>query len=544
MRRNMKRALLIAILIAGGLLFTPFNDCALTAYSGDELKLYIGHTKILSVSNPSRIAIGNPEVVDVIHVTKDELTLSPKAPGKTTLVFWDNFGEQSFTVKVFAEDILDAKRRIDNMLSKLDLPEVKTVAEEEEGKVVLLGRVKTPQDKERISIALGQLQGKTIDLINVKEEESVIEIDVHVLELSQDATDTLGFTWPGAINITEVGSAGLSAAGTTWGKLFHVLNVQRFSGGAADPFTLTLDALVQEGKARVLSRPRLACQSGKEAELLVGGEKPIFTTSVESAIGTSSTEVDYKEYGIKLKIKPTVSKGDRIKLALNVEVSEVGTAEIIGAANAPTAKAYPLTKRTASTELFLGDGQTMAIGGLIKQKTEEQIRKVPFLGDIPILGAAFRKKITQEGGGFGEKGNTELFITLTPRIVSREQVVQEQEEPRAKEIIYLPAAGDETSSLPGSVVGYATTIQKRIVERLSYPMAAKQAGFQGTTLLSLRLSYKGDLLETALKSSSDYKVLDDNAIAVAKSIASYPPFPSSIKEKEIWVDVPIVYRLD
>ena len=501
---------------------------------GEELKLYVGEVKVFSVNNPSRIVIGNPEVVDVTSVTKAEITLIPKAQGTTILVFWDIFGEQSYRVKVFAEDIQEVKRRIDNLLARLDLAEVKTRAEEDEGKVILLGKIKTTQEKDRINTALGPLKEKTIDLIEVKEEEAVVEIDVQVLEINKDSTSTLGFSWPGAINMTEIRPPGLAAAGgTTWGRLFNVFSVSR------PAFTLAIDALVQEGKARILSRPRLACQSGKEAELMVGGEKPTFTTSV-SAEGTSSA-VEYKEYGIKLKIKPTVNKGERIKLALNVEVSEVGTVETIGSATATTASAYPLTKRSASTELFLDNGQTMAIGGLMRQKSEEDVRKIPGLGDVPFLGAIFRKKTTTVGGGEGERGNTELFITITPTIVSEGKIEPPRLKKQVKAEVISLAAYD---NLPSSVAGYSRIVQNRILEKLFYPNSAKTAGFQGTVKLSLHLSYRGELLDAAVRDSSGYKILDEHALAAAKGTTSYPPFPASIEQKELWIDVPIAYKLD
>jgi pilus assembly protein CpaC len=529
---------------------------------GEELKMYIGEMTTIPVSNPTRVAIGNPSIADIVNVTRTEITITPKAAGKTTLTLLDNFGEQSYLIKVFTEDIIEVKRRIDNLLGKLNFPEVRTQAEEEEGKVFLLGRVKTSQDREKIATTLGELRNKTMDLIEVKEEEAVIEIDAQVLELNKDASNTLGFTWPGSITITEQASPGIAtsavsqvgsttsttggtAVGTKWSNLFKVLNFSR------SQFSWTLDALVQEGKAKILSKPRLACQSGKEAELLVGGEKPVFTTQVASA-GGEGTSVEYKEYGIKLKIKPTVNDERRIKLGLNIEISEIGTAETIGSSSSTTAKAYPLTKRNISTEVFLDNGQTLAIGGLIKEKAEEDIRKTPWLGDIPIIGAAFRKKSTKSGGGQGERGNTELFITLTPNIIADGRgAVRARETEKEKEII-SPRSRQEsrsfsvagTADTPDSVMEYAQLIQKRILENIIYPKVAKESGFQGIVKLGLHLSYSGELVEALVKESSGYAVLDDQAVAAAKRIASYPPFPSSINEQSLWIDVPIIYRLD
>lgn len=528
----MKKRFFVILLVIGFISVFPFKFSA-AEETGEELKLFLGQVKTIPVKHPARIVIGNPEIIDVGNITLDQITINPKAAGVTTLVFWDNFGEQSFQVKVFAQDMQVIKQRVDQLLSQLGLPDIRTQAVDDEGKVLLLGSVKTSAERERTMTALGSLKDNIVDLLVIKELETVVEIDVQVLELDKDSTKTLGFTWPGAMTLTEVGSPGIAAAGTTWGKLFKV------AGETRAAFTLKLDALIQEGKARVLSRPRLACQSGKEAELLVGGEKPIFTTTVAATTGAEGTEVEYKEFGIKLKIKPTVTEENRIKLSLGIEVSEVGTAETIGDPNAPTAKAYPLSKRSTATELFLDDGQTMAISGLIKERTEEDVRRTPFLSDLPLIGGIFRQRTTTTGGGTAARGNTELFVMLTPTIISTkpasEEKIKTTPETSVNQPPVLPAGPQER---------YALIVQKRIMDKLNYPLSAKQAGFQGTTTLSLHLSYSGELLDVAIKQSSGYKILDDHAVNIAKDIAQYPPFPPAIKKKDTRVDIPVEYRLD
>ncbi|MCX5706996.1 MAG: TonB family protein [Candidatus Omnitrophica bacterium] len=527
------RKIFLAVFIIMSSIVLPLNNYA-SDEPGEEIRLYMGEVKIIPVRNPMRVAIGNPGITDVANITKENLTLNPKATGNTTLVVWDNFGEQSYNVKVFSEDTSAIKTRIDNVLKKLNLPDVITKAEDEEGKVFLSGKVKTLQDKERIVTSLGPLKDKTVDLISVKEEEAVIEIDVQILEINKGASDTLGLTWPGSINFTEVGSAGITAGGTTWGKVFHVANITR---GVANPFTLKLDALIQEGKARVLSRPRLSCQSGKEAKLSVGGEVPVLSSTVTGGgvPGTTATpgNVEYKEYGIILKIKPVVYEKDRIHVNLNVEVSEVGD-EV----STDYALAYKITKRSASTELFLDNNQTMAIGGLIKQKTQEDLRRVPWLSDVPVLGMFFRQKKNTQGGGYDNLTDTELFITLTPRIVSS---VQDLEQTTKKEAGAKPAL-DETLLDP--VTKYSSLVQKRILDNLKYPPSAQGSGFQGTVILDLKLSYKGDLLAVKIKESSGYKMLDSNAINTAKKVSPYPPFPPAIGDRELQIEVPIQYQLD
>ncbi|MFH1397213.1 MAG: TonB family protein [Candidatus Omnitrophota bacterium] len=533
----MKKLCLSVLLIIAAFIILPFNIYAIDD-AVNVIKLYVGEIKIISVSSPTRVVVGNPNIADVTNISKNEMTISPKSPGVTTLVYWDSFGEQSYKINVFSENLSAIKSRVDNLLRKLDLPEVYSQAEETEGKVILLGKVKTPQDRERVATILGSLKDKIVDLIQVKEEETVIDIDVQVMELTKDATSTLGLSWPDQITIGEVTSPS-TVPFKAMGGLFRVLDLKRNSA-----YSLTLDALIQEGKAQILSRPHLACQSGKEAELIVGGEKPVFTTSVVSG-GGSSTSVEYKEYGIKLKIKPVLTDDKRIKLAVNVEVSEVGEAETIGTvsstSNQTTAKAYPLSKRTASTELYINNGQTMVIGGLNKKKEEEEIRKTPGLGNIPIIGLAFRKKLTKTGGGIGGKGDTELFITLTPTVTpedNKEAVVINKE--KAQEI--KPAVLPEEKPVD-PVSGYAKIVKDRILANFSYPREARENSYEGTVKISLHISYTGELLDVSIKESSGNRLLDDQAISMVKNTATYPPFPTSIESQELWIDVPVAFQL-
>lgn len=500
----------------------------------EDIVLYTGQIKTFSVSMPTRIVIGKPEIADVTSASEKEITITAKSPGTTTFVVWDNFGEQNFNIRVFSENMQEAKERIDSLIKELHLPKVYTKAVDSENKVLLLGEVRNAKEREMIFTALGPLKAKAVDLLKIKEEETIIDIDVQVLELNRDATNTLGFSWPGSVTLTDAGSPVSTAT-----KLKDIFQISNYTRSALN---ITLDALVQEGKARVLSRPRLVCQSGKEAELLVGGEKPILTTQTVSGGGTG-TQVEYKEFGIKLKIKPSVEADKRIKLGLGIEVSEVGTAVVLGLATQPTALAYPLSKRNVNTELALNDGQTLAIGGLRKQKTEEDIRKTPFMGDIPIIGLFFRKKTTKIGSGTGERGDSELFITLTPTIIAPKEEAPEKKVEKPEPVAVSSAVKKEEKPVD-PLQSYANIIKKRVMDNLTYPGLAKEAGFQGTVKLNLRLSWRGEPLEVVVKESSGYKILDENALATAKGIVSYPPFPPSMDQKELWIEIPITYRLD
>jgi len=536
----MKRLSGIAFLAISVLAAASFKSYALDD-TGEEVKLYMGEAKFVLASNPSRVAIGNPAIADIASVSKTEVAITPKSAGTTTLIIWDNFGEQSYTVRVFAENTSETKRRVDALIEKLNLPEVYTKGDDDEAKVIILGKVKSATDKERIATILGTLKDKTVDLTSVKEEETVVEIDTQILELQKGAEQHLGFDWPQSFAFTDPSNVttAINTAGIKWGSVFKVAPISRST------FTMTLNTLIQENKIRVLSRPRVSCLSGKEAKLLVGGEVPVLSgtatpgTTSGGGMGTSTpNSVEYKEYGITLNIKPRVDELGRVRLNVDLTISELGSQ-----VSTQFALAYTFTKRNATTELLLDDGETVAIGGLIKHKSEEDLRRFPWLSEIPVLGAFFRSKDTISGGGGGSSPLTntdsELFITLTPHIVRQE--IKPGDKSRTIKNIAPVVSVEETMD---PVTKYSRIIQKRILDNLTYPQSAKEAGFQGTTRLRLKLSYQGELLDAEVKIGSGYKILDDNAVNTAKMSASYPPFPPAIKDKEIWVEIPVIYQLE
>ncbi|MCM8797064.1 MAG: TonB family protein [Candidatus Omnitrophica bacterium] len=561
----MKKSLLTGVLITLTLLLIvipfPYAEQEERDISEiKEIKLILSEPKIISVKSPTRIVINNPNIVDVSSVSRDSVTLVPKANGLTQLIIWDDVGEHPYKIKVLPIDLEAIKRRIDDLLSVSNVPDVYSKIQEEEGKVFLLGSVKMAADKERIRVALGDLTKFTTDLIVLKEEEASVDIDVNVFEISKGAQETMGFLYPTSISLIDV-SGPIGTPTTGLPSVFYVSNFTRSA------FNFTWSFLEKEGKLRVLSRPRLTCQSGKEADLMVGGQKPTFSTSVTSS-GGISTSIEYKDFGVKLKIKPVVTADKRIQINLTVDVTEISGNEVtIGGVNT-TALAYPTTVRRATTQVFLNNGQTMAIGGLIAQKKEEDIQRVPWVSKLPLIGTLFRHKDTKTGGGVNTKGDTELFITLTPTIVSPELAVEKKEEKKEEKMekrekgvsltegeppiksassytkTILPRRPSPQEDIPAPLHNYQVIVQRRIMDKVKYPLQAKASGFQGRVTISLHLSYKGDLLEAKIKESSGYQVLDKSALNAARSVVNYPPFPPSINKDKVWIDVPIDYQLN
>lgn len=497
--------------------------------------LYAGQTHAFFVQDLTRIAIGKPEILDVLRVVSDEMVVVAKSAGETNLVWWDKFGEHKVNIVVYAQDMTKLKKRIDAVLDRMNISTVDTEAVDSENKIFLTGQLKNLEEKQNILGILQTVTPNVVDLIKVREDDTSVELEVQVLEVSEDAAEQLGFTPTTGVTVSEAAAP----AAVKFSDLFRISDWSR-----TPAFANTLDLLIQEDKARVLSRPRLLCRSGKEAKMLVGGEVPVFSTSVSDA--GDSTSVSYVEYGIKFNIKPVVLEGDIIDLELKIEISEPLTAEILGQESNTTAQANPISKRNIETFISMRDGQMLSIGGLIKQKDEETLKKLPWLSDIPVLGAFFRSRETNKGGGAGARGNTELYVTITAKVVPLEKrakktnvSVVNMKKPTEKEAFMSLY---KNKKIPRQVREYVYSVQKKIIGRVAYPMSAVDTGWEGHVVVSLVLDPTGSLQETALVKSSGYKVFDDNAIELVKNLR-YPPFPKNIQTDTLSIEVPIVYRI-
>jgi len=194
----------------------------------------------------------------------------------------------------------------------------------------------------------------------------------------------------------------LSTIGTALGSLTTALGTS--SGLTASPLNVTavLKALDKKGLLNILSTPNILTSDNKEAEINVGENVPFQGSATQSTIGTT-TSVERKDIGINLKIKPQISEGDYIRMDINQEISAVKDSK---------GQAIDLitTKRSAKTSVVVKDKETVVIGGLIQDNEQETVSKVPFLGDIPLLGWLFKTKSKT-------RNKTNLMILLTPHIV-------------------------------------------------------------------------------------------------------------------------------
>lgn len=172
-------------------------------------------------------------------------------------------------------------------------------------------------------------------------------------------------------------------------------------------FQATLHALATNNKLEVLSRPSVLTRNNQEATITVGQEVPFITNSRITSDGQTINTIQYSDVGIILRVQPRIMPDRLVEMDVAPEISNL-TAETVPITNGVTAPV--IAKRSAQTSIVVKDGKTVVIGGMIENNVTENVRKIPVIGDIPYLGALFRRTIK-------EKSKTELLIFLTPFVV-------------------------------------------------------------------------------------------------------------------------------
>ncbi len=262
--------------------------------------------------------------------------------------------------------------------------------------ILVEGRVDSEAEATRIKAVaefFGSQAGCDVSVITsiAPQRGPKIALQVHVVELSNEYMETLGFNW-GRL---------LQGGVVPYEMLFSQINLD----GPLEqisPLAVRIETLVREGDARVLAAPSLVTNSGVQADFLAGGGIPIIVPS------DGRLSIEYKDYGVQLSMLPVLLENGKINLQVAPEVSSLDESTGI---NLDGWWIPGLKTRRARTEVDLQSGETLIIGGLISNEQVKLIQKLPILGDIPILGQLFRStKFTE--------GQTQLLIMVTPEIIS------------------------------------------------------------------------------------------------------------------------------
>jgi pilus assembly protein CpaC len=383
----------------------------------EQLDLLVGRSAIVRLERPiTRVSLSTPDIADALVTTPYELLVHGKVPGTISMMVWENSGR----IKTYDVAVRRDLSQLDVQLQRLFPGEAITATSN--GKdVVLSGFVSSKYIVDRASsLALGYVE-KAENVVNLlRQQESNVTnqvlLRVRFAEVSRSAMQELGsayFTGPN-------GKGDWIARGTTQQYAAPVFDQDKglvfsdflnlFFFNTEEQLGAVIRALKGRGLFQSLAEPNLITQDGKEASFLAGGEYPYPVVQGGTGGGNSTVTIVFKEFGVRLRFTPVVTADGMIQLKVAPEVSSLdfGNAVVLQGFRVPA-----LATRRTETSVELRDGQTFAIAGMIDQNLNETLRRVPGLGDIPVLGYLFRSQAYQ-------KNATELVVMITPHIVRRD----------------------------------------------------------------------------------------------------------------------------
>lgn len=383
-----------------------------------KLELTAGKSRVLDLPVAiKRASLANPEVADTVVLSPTQIYITGKTTGVTNLTLWNESGKMMGMYDVVIAPDLS---RLKENLHKAFPDEKGILVTASHDYITLSGTASSATNLSRaMSVAEAYAPKKVINSMQVGGVQQVM-LEVRVAEMNRELIRRLGINatamTPQGFGMTALNQltsmlGGNSFAGVT-NALTNTLNLSQQASNAVNgafqfqtgniTWSGFVDALHQEGIIKVLAKPTLVALNGQEAAFLAGGEFPI---PVPQAFGLVT--IQFKKFGVGLVFTPNIMDKKHISLNVAPEVSEL---DFQNALRTQGFVVPAITTRRATTTIELADGQSFAIGGLLRDNVKETINKYPGLGDIPILGALFRSTSFQ-------KNETELLIIVTPHLV-------------------------------------------------------------------------------------------------------------------------------
>lgn len=406
------RTTLAAALTGVALICTPVAETAwaeglrvVKKGTATQLSVPMNRAVVVESDVPfSELSIANPGIADISSLSDRTIYVLGKSPGVTTLTLLDATGRLITNVDVHvAADVSEFKERLRQILPGEKI-EVRTANDG----IVLSGTVSSAARLQRaIDLAERYAPERVSNLMSVGGVQQVM-LKVRFAEMQRSVSKKLSSsialggnsfgaktgTW--LQNGNDLGTPVTPQDGTLGAVLFG------FDIGSTQ-VGLLLEALEQKGMVRTLAEPNLAALSGQEAKFLAGGEYPV-PVAQEGGV----TTIEFKPFGIEMNFIPRVIDGDLINLELVTAVSAIDTTNSINVSGLSVAA---FTRREASTTVELRDGESFAIAGLIQDDFLDNAGQVPWIGDVPILGALFRSADYQ-------RSQTELVVIISAHLVT------------------------------------------------------------------------------------------------------------------------------
>lgn len=367
------------------------------------------HELLRQPTEIERVAVGDPSVADVNVINRREVLVTGKAPGITSLLIW---GRNAGTPREYRVTVGKPPSPAGQLPDDPSLAQARVVPGQG-----LAGELPSlaAHQRARAQSAGGDTPA-AVDASTVAIDTQV-HAAIKIVEVSRTTLEQFGFNFiKNSLNTTVTVSPPGALSGIVQNQELGGFDLASGSGFRAvqDAFQLAIgDAtnsvlgvislLERRGLARTLAEPSLVAASGQQASFLAGGEFPIPVVQGNS----NAVSVEFKEFGVRLTMSPTVLSADRIALKVAPEVSELD----FNSGFQSGGVAVPgLAVRRTDTTIELGDGESFVISGLISNRLQSSVDKIPFLGDVPILGAFFRSsQYTRD--------ERELIMVVTPTIV-------------------------------------------------------------------------------------------------------------------------------
>ncbi|MEC8294090.1 MAG: type II and III secretion system protein family protein, partial [Pseudomonadota bacterium] len=359
----------------------------------------------------AELSIANPAIADISSLSDRTIYVLGKAPGITTLTLLDANGRLITNVDVVvAADVTEFKERLKQILPGEKI-EVRTANDG----IVLSGSVSSAQRLQRaLDLAERYAPERVSNLMTVSGVQQVM-LKVRFAEMQRNVRKSLssslalngiedGVTLNGGSGTTNTSGGASTSLGGSIPAVNENAGAMLFGFGVGSvEVGLLIEALENKGVVRTLAEPNLVALSGQEAKFLAGGEYPV---PVSQDNGTIT--VEFKPFGVELDFVPRVVDGDLVNLELKAAVSAIDTS------NGYQTEAFTIDafrRRETSTTVELRDGQSFAIAGLLQDEFVDANGQIPWLGDIPVLGALFRSAEYQ-------RNQSELVVIISAHLVS------------------------------------------------------------------------------------------------------------------------------
>jgi pilus assembly protein CpaC len=414
----------------------------------ESVHVIVGHS--LLIRTPTRIRrvlTGNPAVIESVLTSPRELVITAKGPGGSSLMLWDEAG-QNRTLDVYADlDVTQLRNTLDQ-----SFPNSGVDVQSQADKVMLVGTVPTAAVAEQMLKMAGNFAKGVVNGLRIAPPPHLKQVMLKVRFAEADRSKLTQF----GINLFSTGAT--NTLGVVSTNQFGPLALQQSTTGTGSPlnqFSLssllniflfrpdinlgaTISDLQQKNVLQILAEPNLMAYSGVTAHFLAGGLFPYPVVQGGAAGTVPIITIQFQPYGVKLEFTGTVEDNGIIRLKVSPEVSSLDYSNSVTIAGFVMPA---ISTRRAETEVELKDGQSFGIAGLLDDRTTIQLSKVPGIGDIPILGQLFRSRNVS-------RTNTELLVLVTPTIVDPATGQLPSGEPQVNQPVQNLDKGEFDKGLP------------------------------------------------------------------------------------------------